>query len=392
MAAGGRGCVASPHAPAKQCEAPSSEFPVSNALRGTNCPQKGEDGLLTAFGRASILAAISSQAGWGGMKRVLWVLLVVLGLLLAALLIVPLLIPVPALEDTVPPEQLADGDSRFISVGGLTVHYKEKGKEQGQEELALVLLHGFGASVFSWREVLSPLAELGRVVAFDRPAYGLTERPLPGEWEGENPYGADAQVALTVGLMDALDIERAILVGNSAGGTVAMRTALVHPQRVAALVLVDPAVYGGGGMPGWLRPFLDTPQMRRIGPLIARRIRSWGLDFARSAWHDPTLITAEVWDGYLKPLGADNWDRALWESTRASQPSDLPERLDELRLPVLVITGDDDRIVPTEKSVRLAGELPDADLVVIPNCGHVPHEECPGPFLEAVVGFLRALP
>jgi pimeloyl-ACP methyl ester carboxylesterase len=54
-----------------------------------------------------------------------------------------------------------------------------------------------------------------------------------------------------------------------------------------------------------------------------------------------------------------------------------------------VITGDDDRIVPTEQSVRLAGELPEAELVVIPNCGHVPHEECPEPFLQAVRQFLN---
>jgi pimeloyl-ACP methyl ester carboxylesterase len=318
-----------------------------------------------------------------------WILLLMLGLLLVAVFVVPLLIPVPPLEDTVPPEQLADLDSRFVSVNDLTVHYKE----QGDGGPALVLLHGFGASAFSWREVMAPLAELGRVVAFDRPAYGLTERPLPGEWEGQNPYSADAQVALTVGLMDALVIERAVLVGNSAGGTVAMRTALAHPERVTALVLVDPAVYGGGGMvPSWLRPLLNTPQMRRLGPLIARRIRSWGLDFARSAWHDPALITDEVWEGYLKPLRTQNWDRALWESTRAARPSDLPERLGELTMPVLVVTGDDDRIVPTERSVRLVGELPDADLVVIHNCGHVPHEECPDPFLEAVVPFLESLP
>ena len=78
----------------------------------------------------------------------------------------------------------------------------------------MVLLHGFGASVFSWRDVMAPLAELGRVVGFDRPAYGLTQRPLPGEWMGENPYSADAQVTLTLGLMNELGVDRAILVGN----------------------------------------------------------------------------------------------------------------------------------------------------------------------------------
>jgi pimeloyl-ACP methyl ester carboxylesterase len=88
-------------------------------------------------------------------------------------------------------------------------------------------------------------------------------------------------------------------------------------------------------------------------------------------------------------LRAEDWDRALWELTAASHPLGLEDRLDEIGVPVLVITGDDDRIVPTEQSVRLASELPDAKLVVIPDCGHVPHEECPEAFLKAVRAFLR---
>jgi pimeloyl-ACP methyl ester carboxylesterase len=189
--------------------------------------------------------------------------------------------------------------------------------------------------------------------------------------------------------MDALGIERAVLVGNSAGGTLAILTALTYPERVEALVLVSPAVYVGGGTPAWLRPFLNTPQMRHLGPLLARQIQDWGVDFARSAWHDPEKLTPEIWEGYTKPLRAENWDRALWEVTRASRPLGLETRLGEVRVPVLVITGDDDRIVPTQQSVRLAGEIPGAQLAVIPECGHVPQEECPGPFLEAVEAFLR---
>jgi pimeloyl-ACP methyl ester carboxylesterase len=70
--------------------------------------------------------------------------------------------------------------------------------------------------------------------------------------------------------------------------------------------------------------------------------------------------------------------------TRASRPLSLDERLSELKVPVLVITGDDDRIVPTEQSVRLASEIPGAKLAVLPGCGHVPHEECPEAFLDAL--------
>lgn len=318
------------------------------------------------------------------MKPWLRRLLIGLGVLLLLLLVGPFLVPVPPLEGTVPPEQLADPDSRFIEVNGLTVHYKMA----GEGEPAFFLLHGFGASTFSWREVMGPLAEMGTVVAFDRPAFGLTERPMPGEWEGQSPYAPEAQADLTVGLMDALGVERAVLVGNSAGGTVALLTALTYPERVVGLVLVDAAVYVGGGTPGFLRPLLNTPQMRHLGPLLVRRYRDWGMDFAHSAWHDPSGITPEVWEGYLKPLKAQNWDRALWELTRVSHALDLPERLREVAVPVLVVTGDDDRIVPTGQSVRLAEALPQADPVVIPNCGHVPQEECPDPFLRALEDLL----
>jgi pimeloyl-ACP methyl ester carboxylesterase len=171
-----------------------------------------------------------------------------------------------------------------------------------------------------------------------------------------------------------------------------MLTALRHPDRVQALVLVDAAIYGGGGAPSWVRPLLHTPQAKHLGPLLARSMRTFGERLARTAWHDPTRLTPEIWEGYRKPLQAENWDRALWELTLASHPLGLDRRLREVHVPVLVITGDDDRIVPTEQSIRLAGELPSAQLVVIPNCGHVPHEECPQVWMEAVTPFLEALP
>jgi pimeloyl-ACP methyl ester carboxylesterase len=90
-------------------------------------------------------------------------------------------------------------------------------------------------------------------------------------------------------------------------------------------------------------------------------------------------------------LKAHNWDHGLWEFNQAPRVSGLSTRLNEIKLPVLVITGDDDRSVPTENSLRLARELPNAKLVVIPNCGHVPHEECPVEFMRAVAEFLSTI-
>ncbi len=301
------------------------------------------------------------------------------------LLLGPFLVPAPPLENTFPAQSLADADSRFIEVNGISLHYKT----YGQGEPVFILLHGFGASVFSWREVMQPMADHGTVIAFDRPAFGLTQRPV--QWSGDNPYSPEFQVQLVTGLMDALQIDQAILVGNSAGGAIAALTALSYPQRVQALILVDAAIYSGGGTPAWAAWLIHTPQMQHIGPLIARRIQGWGVDFLRDAWHNPDLIDDTIWEGYTKPLRVENWDRGLWYLTSASRDLNLDERLDELNLPVLVITGDDDRIVPTQNSIRLSREISDAELVVIPYCGHVPHEECPEAFLEATLDFVSRL-
>jgi pimeloyl-ACP methyl ester carboxylesterase len=319
-------------------------------------------------------------------RRVYRIILILIGVFAFLILIGPFLVPIPPLTDTVPVRELAEADSQFVRLNGIDVHYKE----MGEGEPALILLHGFAASVYSWREVMAPLSGYGRVVAYDRPAFGFTERPL--EWSDQNPYSPEAQVALTIALMDNLGIERAVLVGNSAGGTVAVNVALTYPDRVAGLILISPAVGVGGGSPGWVRPLLQTPQMGRIGPLFVRNIQKWGLDFGRSAWHNPDLITEEMWDGYTKPLQAENWDRGLWLLTSSSRASsNLSARLDELDLPILLVTGDDDRIVPTARTVALADRLPGSTLLVIPACGHVAHEECPAPFLEAVETFWAQL-
>lgn len=317
-------------------------------------------------------------------KRNLGLLLI---FLLSVLLIGPLVIPIPPLEGTVPARQLADEDSRFADIQGLEVHYKVS----GQGQTVFLLLHGFGASLFSWHAVVEPMSELGRVIAFDRPAFGLTERPDLENWPDVNPYSPEFQAEIVLGLLDLLDGEQVILVGNSAGGTVAVNFALQHPERVQALILVDAAIYEGGGSPAWVRPFLRTPQMHRIGPWLVRSIADRGEGIIELAWHDPSKIDQDTIDGYRRPLGVDDWDRALWEFTVASRDLNLDQHLDQLRMPVLVITGDDDRIVPTELSLQLAADIPGAELVVISNCGHVPHEECPSEFMAAVTTFVGAL-
>lgn len=318
------------------------------------------------------------------LKRILKIIGVVLLVLVALALIVPLVIPIPPLQNTVPEEKLADADSQFIDLNGLRVHYKK----MGAGEPAFVLLHGFASSTYSWDNVLSEFGTRGATVAYDRPAFGLTSRPLPGEWKTQNPYSPEANADLVIALMDAQGMDRAILVGNSAGGAVAMDVALRHPDRVEALILVDAAIYEGGGRPAWIAPVLNLPQMQRLGPWLVRSFADSGMELLRTAYHDTGKITPETIAAYRKPLRIDNWDAALWQFTTAANPRPLAARLAELKMPVLVITGDDDRVVPTANSVRLAQEIPNARLAVLENCGHLPQEECPQAFMQAVNAFV----
>ena len=186
--------------------------------------------------------------------------------------------------------------------------------------------------------------------------------------------------------MDQLGVEKAILIGHSAGAGIAVQTALATPERVSGLVLVDPALSGRPGMPDWLE---NTPQMKRMGPFLARSLAGKEGDaFLEASWHDFSKFTEADKEAYRKPLRVSDWDVALWEFTKANQTTDLTSQLGDIWLPVLVMSGDDDRIIPITESERIADALPDGRLEVITACGHLPQEECPEAFVAAIEQYL----
>jgi pimeloyl-ACP methyl ester carboxylesterase len=299
----------------------------------------------------------------------------------------PFAVPVPELDGLMTERAFADSDSRFIEINHVNVHYKEAGRG-GR---TFILLHPFGGSTFSWREVMDDFARLGRVIAYDRPAFGLTERPMPEDWE-ENPYGMKANVELLRGLMDEFGIEKAVLVGNSAGGGVAVAFALEYPGRVEALVLVDPGVGGGRGpqFPSWALPLMWTPQMRHVGPLLMRDYQERLPRTIEREWYDQSKLTGEIRAEYLKLLRIENWDRAFYELTFAPAYPELRPLLPNLTVPAFIIAGQEDRLIRTWYFEAVASEIPGARLTLIPQCGHVPQEECPTEFMNAVRGYLDA--
>jgi len=205
-------------------------------------------------------------------------------------------------------------------------------------------------------------------------------------------FGAPEGCWATIELRGGLEIEKVILIGNSAGGTVALQTALDNPNLIDGLILISPAVYGDAGAPKWIKPLLNLPQMDRLGPVLVRSIRERGLELLKIAWSDPEKLNEDDVRNYQKPLSIDRWDVGLWEFTKANGENTIAARIAEVKIPVLVISGFDDQIIPVEQSTRVASELQNAVLVVIPECGHVPQEECPEEFLNAVDTYIKNLP
>ncbi|MEK6754130.1 MAG: alpha/beta hydrolase [Chloroflexota bacterium] len=298
----------------------------------------------------------------------------------------PFFVSVAELDGLVSEEEYIEADSKFIEVNDVRIHYKEA----GTGEITFILMHGFGGSTFSWREVMDDFSQHGRVIAYDRPAFGLTERPMPEDW-AENPYGIKANIELLRGLMDAMEIEKAILVGNSAGGGVAVAFALEYPERVASLILVDPGVGGGRGpqFPAWALPLMWTPQMRHLGPLLMRDYQVTLPNTIQREWYDSTKLTDEIRQEYLKLLKIKNWDRAFYELTFAPAYPELRPLLPQLTVPVFIVAGQEDRLIRAFYFEAIASEISNAQLTLIPQCGHVPHEECPERFMDEALGFLE---
>ena len=313
----------------------------------------------------------------------------ILGSLAAVLVLGPFAVPVNSSGTLTYQEAAAiswEGRSEFVNLVDHQVHIITAGNPDSDR--LIVLLHGFGASSLTWQQVLEPLGQAAYVVAFDRAAFGFTERPT--SFGDLNPYSAAGQLKVIDGLVDLYGADKEVVIlGHSAGGALALGYALDYPDKVDSLILEAPAVYGTGGIPSWLNWVFSIPQIDHLGPLAVASIASSGLDLLVESYTDPSMITAEVQASYTAPLKIDGWERAFWEFNKAPRSLNLVERLGDLRAPALIITGDDDRVVATADSIKLNGDLPGSELVIIEGAGHLPNEEKPQEFVDAVLRFLN---
>ena len=245
---------------------------------------------------------------------------------------------------------------RSVRAAGILTNYHDLG-----EGFPALFIHGSGPGVSAWanwRLVLAPLAQRMRVIAPDMAGFGFTERRV------DLRYDMDTWVAQALGLMDALGIERADVVGNSFGGALALALAIRHPQRVRRLVLM-----GSVGVPFPITAGLDavwgyTPSFENM-----RRI----LDYF--AW-DRSLVNDELaelrYRASIRPGFQESFasmfpaPRQRWVDALASREQDIRALPHE----ALIIHGRDDQVIPLQTSETLLGWIERSQLHVFGRCGH----------------------
>src|SRR5687767_7492976 len=271
------------------------------------------------------------------------------------------------------------GHSRFADVNGVHVHYQEAGPMDGP---AIILIHGFASSTLVWSKVFLEFADRGfRVIAPDLLGYGYSAKPRNFE------YTIGAQARMLDKLLDQLELAQVTLVGSSYGGAIAASIALDYATRVKKLVLVGAVTNNEPTKYLLMRLFgspligdILSPLLLGSRQLLKRRMKrvydrhSWVLDDVRvEARHQP-LRTAATHRAIIRTVRRWDADRIQREARLITQPT-------------LLVWGDNDAEVPLRFGQQLHNAIKGARMIIIQNCGHLPHEEFPQAFIEVVGGF-----
>jgi pimeloyl-ACP methyl ester carboxylesterase len=274
-------------------------------------------------------------------------------------------------------------EAQSVEIDGLPIRYLAAG-----EGPPLVLLHGAGDNSLDWRWVLPALARDHRVYAPELPGSPDSARPAAAY----SPAFFERFVATFV---DALGTGRATFVGNSLGGLIALRLALSEPDRVRALVLVD-----GAGLGSAINPLFTSVNIPLLGEAampfwrtpVGAYQRAWGRTALLFA-HPPGSVPRQWLAEQCRLAQSPGYLEAHLSVLRTivsplGQREVLVDRLPSLKVPTLVVWGERDRVFPESQARGAVGRLRDGSLAIIPDCGHMPHVECPDRFVGAVDGFL----
>lgn len=273
--------------------------------------------------------------------------------------------------------------SQYVTLpSGVRVHYRDEGPRDAP---AIVLVHGFAASLHAWEPWARSLKADYRVVTLDLPGHGLTQAPA------DYRASAATNVAVVDELTRRLAVERFVLAGNSMGGAVAWSYALAHPERLEGLVLVNaagwPSEARSEGGPAVFK-LLSNPAGRvLLRNLDPRPLAERGL---KQAYQDEALVTPALVDRYVELARAPG-HRAILTRRAGGGGTVTPETFAAIRAPTLVMVGLKDQVIPPERSRAFASAIPGAQLITYPEGGHVPMEQMPEQSARELRVFLHGL-
>ena len=263
----------------------------------------------------------------------------------------------------------------LIDLDGWKLHVRVRGPEGAP---AVILIHGFGASLQTWDAWADGLSRTYRTVRLDLPGSGLS-RPDP-----DADYTDARSVQLLVALMDRLGLQRASLIGHSIGGRIAWTFAAAHPERIDRLVLIAPDGFASPGFAYGRAP--DVPAalglMRYVLPTSLLKMN------LKPAYADPAMLTDARVDRYDDLIRAPGARQALLDRMRQTVLVDPVPRLASIKAPTLLLWGERDKFIPFGNAAEYLKVMPNARLVSFPESGHLPQEEAGPASLTAVKSFL----
>lgn len=282
-------------------------------------------------------------------------------------------VPVEALK-----ARYADTASRFLEVDGAMVHLKDEGTETASP-VPLVLIHGTGSSLHTWDGWVRAFGEQVRTLRFDLPGFGLTGPNRDGD------YRVSRYVETLDALLDSLGVDVVDVAGNSLGGHVAWMFALDHPDRVRRVVLIDSAGYrtvdgSATVLEAGRVPFLKT-LFRKVTP---RNLIEQGL---LDVYADDGKVTQPLVERHFQLLLRDGNRDAMVARLNGSW-DDREDELSAIRQPTLVLWGAQDTWIPPSVGERFVADLPNAELRLYDDAGHVPMEELPERTAADTLAFL----
>ncbi len=293
--------------------------------------------------------------------------------------IVPYLIAVE--EAGISREELVFSNSEFIQVDNTEVHYR-KWPAINDLNKNVFLVHGLGASTFSWRYTAPVLQEKGfRVIAVDLPGFGLSERKTGLD------HSAEARGELLWAMLEELfPGQQWNLVGHSMGGATVTAMALQKPEQTESVTLVA----------GALVPFESSPYTSLLGyPPVGE----WARVFSGRIITDEDRVeellasaysqqpSEHELSGYFLPLNIEN-TTAMWPDLLRTAPGSMMDQLYRIEIPVLSIWGEEDQWVPLEQGIEIDRQLPNSKLIVMEGEGHCPMETAPDRFDRKLAEFL----